>query len=560
MVLWRFSVVVLIGLLGVSAMVAGGIPNGHSAGFNYSWAVQYSETYGSNSPIPRYLPGLWAGFGGYDFFFYGPLPFWFNAALVAPLCVGCSVETEFVFGAALLLVFSGVTFYLFLRRFFDTFSSAIGSFGYAILPYHLLTDWFERQAAGEFAAYVFIPLIALGYEAIRNNERRGWLLAVGVAGTALCHLPTALLAAHVFGVVGLVLAWNKKVNRVRPLNYLSRLVVWGAVGGLLASFYWLPAFVLLNEVSPGFLYGDYFVAERWLYGLAFQQPNPDFAVFVFLNFLVVFPFLVASLFVARGILRLWIVIPVAFSVIMNLEISELLWQNWIIARVQFPWRLMVFIDFAAALALTVLVKHRAHRFGKLLLIAATVVALRPATDLVNKSNYFKKMTVSVENNMAWLGAVEYLSPEMVTVLKRRLGADRNNAWNFNSIINEMAAMAKEFETSPANFAPIASSPRRIAVVPNDDIDRLSVPIQYWFLWHAEMVGGVALETISNPQFGTLDVIAPEEGFLGRPVTIKLRYHWSEKIGFAVSSLMLLLVIAVACRSESNVLRRYRSNN
>lgn len=558
--MWRYSVVVLIGLLGVSAMVAVGIPHGHSSELNYSWAVQYTETFGWNSSIPRYLPGLWAGFGGYDFFFYGPLPFWLNAALVAPLCAGCSVETEFVFGAVLLLVFSSVTFYLFLRRFFDTFSSVIGSFGYAILPYHLLTDWFERQAAGEFAAYVFIPLIALGYEAIRNNERRGWLLAVGVAGLALCHLPTALLAAHVFGVVGLVLAWNKKVNQVRPLTYLLRLIVWGGVGGLLACFYWLPALVLINEASPEFLYSDYYVAEHWLYGFAFQQPNPDFATFVFLTFLAVFPFLVASLFLARGILMLWIIIPVAFAVIMNLEVSELLWQNWIIARVQFPWRLMVFVDFSAALALTVLMNYRAHRFGKLLLIAATLVALEPATGLVKQSNYFKRMSVPVESYVAWVGAPEYLSPEMVTVLKQRLGLERIDSSDSISIANEMAAMAKEFEASPVDFALVTRSPRRVTILPNGDIDRLSVPIQYWFLWHAEMVGGAALETTSNPRFGTLDVIAPEEGFSGRPVTIRLRLHWSEKVGYAVSSLMLLLVFAAACRSESNILKRYKSKS
>ena len=62
-----------------------GISDGHSASYNFPWAVQYLDTFNLSSFLPRHLPGLWNGLGGYDFFFYAPIPFWFVAAFVETL-------------------------------------------------------------------------------------------------------------------------------------------------------------------------------------------------------------------------------------------------------------------------------------------------------------------------------------------------------------------------------------------------------------------------------------------------------------------------------------------
>jgi len=42
----------------------------------------------------------------------------------------------------------------------------------------------------------------------------------------------------------------------------------------------------------------------------------------------------------------------ALTVSPNLEVSETIWKNWIINKVQFPRRLMVFIDLSAAITIT----------------------------------------------------------------------------------------------------------------------------------------------------------------------------------------------------------------
>lgn len=264
---------------GIFLFIAAGFSSAHSADFNYPWAEHYLNTFGWDAWLPRHLPGLWSQMGGYDFFFYGPIPFWFMASVVSPLCVGCSVENTIVLAAVLFWVLSSLTFFLFLRRYLETPFALFGALVYAILPYHLLIDWFVRQAIGEFAAYAFIPLVAYGVDAIRFKERGAWVLSLGVFGTVLCHLPTALLAAHVFGLVVLVLTWQKYRLQQDPRRFFGKVVFWRALGGLLSCFYWLPALALLDTVSDGFLYTDNFVAEDWLVGIPLGAPQDSFSRF-----------------------------------------------------------------------------------------------------------------------------------------------------------------------------------------------------------------------------------------------------------------------------------------
>ena len=66
-------------------------------------------------------------------------------------------------------------------------------------------------------------------------------------------------------------------------------------------------------------------------------------------------------------------------------------------------------------------------------------------------------------------------------------------------------------------------------------------MQYWELWHAELEGGGPLELLPNPDFGTVDILAPENGFQGRKITLTIPYQTSELVGFAVSVIAALLL-------------------
>jgi hypothetical protein len=447
------------------------------------------------------------------------------------------------FGRCLFWLLSGFTFYLFLRRYFDMWHATFGAVFYAILPYHLWIDWFVRQAVGEFVAYAFIPLIAIGYDAIRLNERHGWTLSIGIAGTALCHLPTALLAGHVFGVIALFVFWQKVRKGQDALGFLASIIGWTILGGLLACFYWLPALALLDTVSPNVLYSNYYMAERWLFGLRFDQPDPFFALTVLFSFCAVLPFVFVSAAMARGAVQMWVLVPVALSLFLNIEISEFVWKNWIIKRVQFPWRLMVFVDFSAAIAITfALRKFEPINKGKVFTVLI-FLALVPAASVGVLGMYsvlaeFKKIN-------AWGGAREYLSTEMMAVIKSRHdGHVPSQAGTFS----EVQEISKELAEAITPLMSFESSPRRATITAVQDVPRLSVPVQYWFLWRAELEGNIPLKLSANPRLGTIEIIAPNDGFQGRTITLTLPYHYSEKIGLAVSILSLMLLILAIINS------------
>ena len=530
-----------------------GISDGHSASYNFPWAVQYLDTFNLSSFLPRHLPGLWNGLGGYDFFFYAPIPFWFVAAFVSPICFGCSPETEFVLGTAVLWLFSGCTFYFFMRRYFDRQGAIVGAFVYMLLPYHLWIDWFIRQAVGEFVAYAFLPLMALGIDTVRVRAGSGWALSIGVAGVTLSHLPTALLAAHVFGFVSICIAMQKIRANDEPLRFLASVSGWAVLGGLVSCFYWLPAVALLESVSSSALYTEYNHAERWLFGLHFDQPNAIFSQIVFYSFLVVLPFIFASAVLSRGAVLMWALVPVSLAVILNLEVSEFIWKNWIIRNVQFPWRLMLFVDFSAAIAITFIlmnksVLRRMRAVSVLLLCAAFPIYIIVSVTVATLSTRFEK-------DSDWSGAVEYLSPEMLGVVKTRSNVDLGNSIVQSRTIVAMAAIASDTADMAAAFQSFESGPRRVEVIPASNIQLLSVPVQYWELWHAELEGGGLLELLPNPDFGTVDILAPENGFQGRKITLTIPYQTSELVGFAVSGIAALLLALMLFNAQFSKLTR-----
>lgn len=519
-----------------------GLPPGHSAAFNFAWSTQYSDALTWTNPLPRYLPGLWSGLGGHDFFFYAPLPFWFVAVFVDPLCPGCAPSTEFVIGCSLVLVASGFSMFAFLRCFFPARPASFGAVVYVVLPYHLLIDWFERQAAGEFTAYAFLPLIALGIERIRRNENGGWILTVGVAATALSHLPTTLLAAHPFAALVVAFAAIHPGGAAAKLRLFARFVWFAGLGLALASFYWLPAIMLLDTVSSAVLFDIYFEAWRWLYGGTEPQPNAQFASSVLVSFLACVPLLLCSMRSARGPILAWILVPATFAIVLNVAPSEPIWRAWIIAKVQFPWRFMALVDFATAIAAAALAAAAVDRVGKRLLSLSVVAALVPVSMLALSVQY-RTSGVPEQRYDIGFGAIEYLSPEMLDTLQRRLGQPRLDAFDQYDVLAEMQAIAAEFQAINGTPDIRSRGARSFTVLPMHGSTVLSLPDQYWIFWQAQTASGEALEVRANPQFGTIDIIAPAAGFEAEPVIVSLPFHPSEWAGGAVSVLALIALLA-----------------
>ncbi|MEO1015478.1 MAG: hypothetical protein AAFX08_09865 [Pseudomonadota bacterium] len=542
-----------------------GAPEGHSYVNNMPWYAAFEAAFYDGAPYPRRLDGLWFGLGGLDFFFYGPLPFWTAALLGRPLCVGCDTGTAFALGGAWLIIFSAPAFYLLARRWMGPWAAAAGAAVYALAPYHLMMDWFVRQAAGEMAAYIFFPLMAHFFTRLADDGRGGRGFALAFGGMILCHLPSALLAVHVMGALFLFIAWTKRDDRRAVVLLGARAAAWGAAGAAATALYWMPAVALLNDVSPQVLFGPYYVPSNWFFFDGAPEPDPKTTIPI--RTMLVYALVACGAALAVGAakiacLRLWIAGPLLVSVFLMSPLSALIWEHWIIASVQFPWRMMIFVDLPLALSAGYLVSALAETWregGPLRLragAAATAGAFALFTAYASVWPYAMETIRdgrALDGAYKQGGAIEYFPEEMMSEATAIVKAGGN--FEFDTWRGVVGDFYGEAETASAHLALDRRNPRvlRLALPAGETA---LIPIPYWKHWRARDLGsGAPIELAASTPAGMIEIAAVAEA---RQIQIYLPAHWSERVGGLLSWLALAGLFAGPLRAQLAHRRRAKA--
>ena len=341
-----------------------GTLSGHSSAQNLTWAAQFAEQLRAGVVYPRWLPDSFDGLGSPAFYFYPPLPFWIDGMVDLLTFGALPVIARLPVTWAVLLWASGLAMYAWLRS--ETANKRIalwGALAYMAAPYHLY-DHYTRGALAEFAAYVFLPLVLL-------SIRRPVWLALSYAGLLLSHLPTAMLVTIIV-VIPFVLL------RLRDWRALMAAAAGGSLGLGLAAIYLVPALTLQSWISAEQLWTAFYDARRWLLFVPSRWPE-EFTMQV-----------VVPLAIAYGIACLTVLAffraraPAVFFALVALVCLALMagvvpwfWEVPLFAKVQFPWRLLVAVEFAVVTALSVASVDRLRRPG-LVLLAAAAIATVPA--------------------------------------------------------------------------------------------------------------------------------------------------------------------------------------
>ena len=345
-----------------------GVGDSHSAGFNSVWAGQFSSQLLSGEPYPRWLQGSYGGLGGPAFYFYPPLAF-FAAALVDGVGLGhVSPGLQIGVASTMFMVASGLAMHLWLRGQTSRGWALLGALAYMAAPYHL-TDHYVRGAFAEFAAYVFLPLVAWGLQRASRNDPRAWLaLPIAYAGLILAHLPTALLASLVLPAYGLYLAMTERPAWPGRGAFLAKAAFMAVLGAGLAAGYWAPALTLTSAVSSQHLWSPYYRPQPWLLMFPGRWPNPGFMNLIAVSAGAALALALGALWAARnadagqarGEARFWASAALA-GLALIVGLVPLFWDIPALAKVQFPWRLMSVIDFAAVSAVALALKGRSAR-------------------------------------------------------------------------------------------------------------------------------------------------------------------------------------------------------
>lgn len=537
-----------------------GTPQGGSFHYNLSWYEGFRNAFWQGDLYPRFVPDLWYGMGGVDFYFYGPLPFWFTSTFGEMACPGCSTSQVFSISAAWMMIFSGITFFIFARRFFSIGWAGFGAILFVFLPVHYLINWYIAQTIGTMLAVAILPLFALAATKLIEDKSGGLLFALCLAGLALSHLPTSLIIFHMLALYVICAVIVHADDWSGRIALLMRFVPWGLLGVGLSAFYWLPALALLDTVSSDILYSDYYDATKWLLLDGQPENNPaETQLFIWTLCLTVVTALAAGSLLYRdrsqSALLLWIAVPSALAAFLMTVLSYPVWKYWIINRVQFPYRTMVIADFAIALAAIVLVKNLlANRVGTKALRAKFFAAFA-AVALIFA--YISPISKSADITLSGWGETdeylpvappEYVPPDLMQIVLERFretaanggtNADRYLIF-FEELRLVYAAAHVAFETDApgGTLSPLINDRMQLRV-DLAEAGTVRVPIASWDFWRAEQADGTPIALTKNAALGIYEIALPAG-------ISEVRFYLIEtvpqKIGSAISLLSLVGVL------------------
>ncbi|MCA1322642.1 hypothetical protein [Herbaspirillum sp. alder98] len=234
---------------------------GHDSRTHISWLLSVMDAVRAGSFYPRWLPDQFAGLGAPVLYYYPPFTSLFFALVDQLSRHQLPVGSVIVSATFLLSLASVGTFYLWARGFSRGAIALAAAVFYGIAPYHFQIDYMARGAMGEFAAFVWIPLIFAGLQ--RWFRAANWkslaLVIVGCAGLFLTHLLSGMLVAMAAVPYVLLRAFVRQEGAAPvPLAVVLRakllpLLIAAVLSVGLAACYVVPAITLLPFLNQAAL-------------------------------------------------------------------------------------------------------------------------------------------------------------------------------------------------------------------------------------------------------------------------------------------------------------------
>lgn len=526
---------------------------------DYTHAARIAEL--SRALADGHFPVRWSqnfgfGYGMPLFNFYAPLPYYLgSAAFLSGLNIIGSIKFLYVL-TSIMVVIGG---YKLGRLYFGYSGGVLVATLIGLAPYRAV-NLYIRGAVSEAWALAFLPWIMWSMILIiRGKTRYWWVFAVSLAGLALSHNISLLLAAPIlslFGLSELIRIYRSNWKTIWPS--LKTLVLSGVLAMCLAAFYIVPAFTekgftkVEEYILDGyfnyhlhFLYIRQFFQHHWQYGGSGWGPHDDISFGLGIGQLIALTSSGLALLASTWrIIRTkslkqvalnqtwWLAISaglcLVITLLMTLEKSLPIWEHVSVLKyAQFPWRWLTvavpFVGLVGGVATNFLSKPIVRWFY----VAAVCLAVLsintryffPEKYLVDPSEYYQTSPESVSAGMSNI-LPDYIPKQMPKAVASAtdLLANRSELGEVTVITNK--TQAKLIKT-------VATSDRKVV----------------WSIanfpgWQIE-IDGKPVPSYAN-QMGLLTADVPSgEHLVGAVLTLTPTQYWSQ----LVSGLALIILLA-----------------
>ncbi|MDH5555849.1 MAG: 6-pyruvoyl-tetrahydropterin synthase-related protein [Alphaproteobacteria bacterium] len=519
-----------------------GVQTGHSLALNISWANGFIGQFWDGELYPRWLVDMNEGAGSPVFFFYGPLPFYLMAPVVL-FCPGCEINIVLGITGWLIMAMSGLAFYVFARQYAAPLASTIGSLLYVFMPYHFAVDLLIRQAIGEIAAYIWIPLILYFTRKMAGDRFSVIGFAFSYACLILSHLPSALLFSMFLPLYAGFLAYQNR-SPAQFYVFLSGVLL----GMALAGIYLVPAVLSQGYITASQWWVPEYQYHQWFFLDGVAAPNPQFGDGLFLALLFSTLVFCGVWLVAfrqheakeRASLFVWLLFAAGAWYLMT-PVSRFLWELLpFLYKVQFPWRVAVVLDFAVAITFVVAMRDvpvgENKKFVLISSLAAVLLIVSGGFGAVHFVGQWK-MSQSAEYQERFQDVIS-MGHDASEYLPASATLPQSEIWRHLKSISRIGLDADNGRASVTRW-----KARDIVL----DVDlsaetKLVVRQFYYPGWQARIAGGGGAVTIAPAgPAGLIELIAPPGRY-----RLELALGWSlhELAGAAISVSGLLIVLFI----------------
>lgn len=393
--LGSIALLILVVLWVNSALLGSKLPLAHDSQNHLARMAQYYVAVREGNIPPIWAGAMNNGFGYPVFLFNYPLA---NLMALPLIVANISIQQSFLIITLLSVFVSGLGMFYLLREWFGKQASAIGSILYMVNPYQLSLIY-VRGVIGEMLSFALLPWVLLMiYRCLRAKEF-SW-----VDHLALILVSALFLLSHniiVLFAIPLILGFVVWISR-KDLRQIKKIVIPGFASVLLVSFFWVPALMEkqstnLDQVSLSSLYHQHFptlgqiLFSTWGQGFSYIGPvdGMSFGIGIISLILIAWAGLRWLTTKDKPVIIAILIGSIAGLVLLMLSVTQPLWSELpLVSYIQFPWRLLFYVQFLAVLVIAWLANVTQRRW--ILWVVIVLVVLIGAKSKTGSDRWFSQ--------------------------------------------------------------------------------------------------------------------------------------------------------------------------